>query len=310
MHKRDLYILFIIFLLSSCTQDIPWEIQSPSPTKLVVEGSISNDSIRHSIVLSKTFSVNDTMISFVQNADVFLKVGEDTIRFEEHDVLSGRYSAVAPFLAQVGKRYELVIMLEEPIDGQRVYTASTLMKAGVDIDSADIVFIDAYEEKLVDVKYEIQYYGQETIGLGDHYETTVTIDNELKSDSVLSENVFFNDQILEGEYLAKGVLKDLIINTFKEIFEDTIQIQNEQQTVYRPRYDKIVITLNSYDKGYGNYLNEALEQISRSEDFLGVNGPAINLKGNVSGGALGYFHSTYVSRDTISFGSKQEKFKN
>ena len=94
MAKRKLHIGFLVglgLLATACTEDITLDM--PEGLKRpVVEGSISNEYKRHEVKLSYSTEMYDTDDpEMISGAEVYVRIGNDTIWFHEQDNKPGHY---------------------------------------------------------------------------------------------------------------------------------------------------------------------------------------------------------------------------
>lgn len=305
MPRKLKIIIWIISLhIMACEEEVDWEVKTV-PERLVVDAFISNDSVYHKVSLSHSFDIYATRVKKVQNAIVFISDGINKFDFVESKNKAGEYVSSVAFRANPGISYELNIELEEAIGKQKHFSATSVMLKGIDIDSVDLPIFIKEDNGVIVSTYEVRFYGQETRGQGNIYEPIVTIDDSVARSKGFRSEHFFEDRLIENNYLQRTIFAS---NLFRENIEFEFHDVETRVIKYgRPVYDRMDITLYTYAPSYANYLATILDQINRKEDFIGLFGPAANVEGNISNGALGYFYSTYISRDSIAYRSEKEK---
>ncbi len=272
-----LSFIFISLLLNSCVkeiEEIPWDIKN-QPPMLVVDGSVTNLFTNQGIKLTQSdnyFSTDNPLP--VHGASVSLSVGNNIYDFTESSENNGLYLSDDAFAGIPGETYELNIALNEAINGQNIYSSSSTMPQGLDIDSISCEVYDVPEYILNDGKEDttvlvVYYFGDEPETVGNYYLANISRNDEALFPKV-KEYPIVTDNERNGEYIN-------FMATIKNVEADDI----------------ITFNLYSINKDYYEYIN-AISKIDETGNIYSPQGPPANALGNVEG-ALGYFIATYVS---------------
>jgi hypothetical protein len=262
-----------IFLLISCEEVMDVSFAGDSAKNLVVEGSITTDTMAHQVTLSFTGDFfNKTGQDMVSGAKVTISDGDTTHILRE--LASGKYFTDPDVYGEAGKTYTLEILLA---DG-RQYTGSDMLYPCAVFDS--IGQSGNYNSHLFGYGYDVLFYGQEPEPAGDNYMYLVYINHVLYSDT-LSEVVFANDEFVNGNYIRDYVVYRI----------DEIDIPDSTALVTLEMYS---ITTKYYD-----YMSAMMmETVWKGSPW---DGPPSNVNGNLSNGARGYFRASAVSRRSRNF---------
>lgn len=272
------YIWLIGLLgLSACTKEIDFELTDQTSNRLVVEGSFTDKSDRHTIKLSRsTFFYEPNATPVEEGATVTVVGNNQTIIFDE--ISPGTYVNLTQDSGKIGETYTLRIELE---NGEQ-YTASETMRRNAVIDSM------SYEYLPFASFYNLDIWTQEPAGKGDSYLWNVYIDGEWINDT-LRYSSFQNDDFVDGSYINGGTIYQLRERSFLDyrfnppIKKDSIQVEIETLHVTQGFYEYVITAL--------------LETEFRGTPF---DGPPANLRGNISNDALGYF-SVYSLSNRYKF---------
>jgi hypothetical protein len=260
-------------LLISCEEIMDVSFSGDSSKNLVVQGSITTDTIAHLVTLSLTGDFfNKPDQEMVSGAEVTISDGDTTFLLAEAE--PGKYLTEPDVHGEVGKTYTLDIRLS---DGRR-FSASDMLRSCGDIDS--IRQSANYNTYMFGYGYDVLFYGQEPPQPGDNYLYLLYINNVLYSDT-LSEVVFANDEFVNGNYVG-----DFNVYRIKEA-----DLQTDTSMVTLEMYS---ITTEYYD-----YLNAMmLETVWKGSPW---DGPPANVNGNLNNGARGYFRASEVKRRSRIF---------
>jgi hypothetical protein len=262
-----------LFTLLSCQEVIQVDFTGSQAKKLVVEGSITTDTIAHQVLLSYTGDYFGTpKKEVVTGAIVYISEGENIFPLREVD--PGDYLTSNDVYGSVGKKYTLHIKLQ---DGSE-YEASDSLRRCPEIDS--IRQSANYNSYISGYGYDVLFFGREPEPAGDHYMYLLYINNKLYSDTI-TEVTFASDEFVNGQY-----------------------IRNYQ--VYRIREHDLpgvvsLVTLEMYSttKAYYDFMSALMvETVWRGTPW---DGPPANIPGNVSNGANGFFRASDVKRKSRNF---------
>lgn len=268
--------LFIVTILSitmfSCTERIEIELDE-SYTRLVVDGSITTDTMAHTVMLTSTSSYYyNQPAPPVTGAEVSITDG--SLSFSLHETSPGVYRTASVVHGVPGKTYTLNIKLQNAIGGYSDYSASSKLNPVTPLDSVSLLFHPDWSEQGI---WEVKCYVLEPPSV-DFYRFMLYKDNILLTDTLnewlVTDDLFFNGNYTNGlpiAYLDQG---------------------NSDQGL-RPG-DTITAEVNSIEKEYFNFLVEAQTELFGSNPLF--SGPPANVKGNMNNGAVGYFTAYSATR--------------
>lgn len=258
----------VVFILAGCEEYMDVQFDNDSASKLVVEGSITTDTISHTIILSRSgdfFEKGEQKME--TGANITVTDGDTAFIFSETE--PGIYQSEPTVFGIAGKTYTMNITLN---NGQ-VYSASEIIAELPEIDSVVAIPNTGFDQNTGQRTqgYYINYYGPEPEGLGDYYSWNLYIDGKLDSDS-LQEKVFTDDEFVDGNYI-----KDFEIFFIKEsdLPSDTTEILIEMLSISATYYDYLIGLM--------------LETVWKGSPW---DGPPANAVSNISNGALGYFRAS------------------
>jgi hypothetical protein len=269
-------ILFTIILLGSCTERIDIDLDS-SYTRLVVEGSISTDTLAHKVRLSKSSDYfSNTPAEGISGATVwFTADNNDSIPLIESDSLSGSYFTANNIYGIPGKSYQLHIILPQAINNQTSYTSSVEKIPFMNpIDSISLQYQPDWGDKGY---WEIKVWAwdPETI---DYYMFKAHLNHVLVTDTLyevfITDDIFFNGRYTNG-----------ITSQYYDLSKDDEQVKVG---------DTATFELNSITREYFDFFREVQEEIFGHNPMF--SGPPANVRGNITGGAMGYFSAYSISR--------------
>ena len=287
--KKLLYIAFILtIILNSCgdlSEDIDWEVDE-IPPRLIVEGMVTSEFKNHMIKLRQSgnyFSNTETPV--VSGATVEVRSGSLIYAFEESPAGSGNYISVDAFEGVPGNTYTMNIELNEPLNNEIYYTATSELVAGFRIDSLDVevyenpfTFEDDDSDSLVTL---FIMYGQEPPSVHNYY-----VVNYYKNDSLITDTID-KAEVIDDELAGIDGEELVIMYTGEPYFIG----------------DNARIEFLSVNKEYTDFLN-GINQISRGTDPFGISGPPANAIGNIEGGdAFGFFIASDLTGGTAQIDS-------
>lgn len=272
-------VIIIGLILSSCggVEEISWDVKNHS-SMLVVDGAVTNQLKNQGIrlTLSTTYFSTAEPVS-VHGASVRIVEGNNSYNLTESSDNTGCYFSDMPFAGVSGKTYNLLITLQEAVNGQKEYTSTSTMPEGLDIDSIQPriyalpkEFVSGDNRKIKDTTILVViYFGNEPKSPGNYYTAKIYRNNMLLMPSIKSYP-YWDDSELNGAYInAMAVIRNVAV------------------------HDTITFNLFSINKAYYNYI-DAVSKIDQTGDIYSPQGPPANAPGNVDG-ALGYFIATYIS---------------
>ncbi len=267
-----IYLFGGMLILSSCREKIDFDLNDDLP-RLVIDATMSTDYKRHKIEITKTSSFyNQQEAEKISGAQVTVSDGTQNIVFNE--LMPGVYLSDS-VAAQVGKTYQLNVTYQ----GES-YMASSSVFPVSQLDS--IVTVQEFDTipiiNEVDSTYSLGIAITEQAGLGDYYLFKYYINGFLESDTI-REYSFTEDTFIDGISFDFNPL----ISVY-QIDHDNVQSG-----------DLITLEIHSISEDYLDYLAAVLLQTEFRQGTI-FDGPASNVGGNISNGALGYFFVSDVSR--------------
>ncbi|MHC1707146.1 MAG: DUF4249 family protein [Bacteroidales bacterium] len=270
-------ITFLIGLFSTaCTEKVELDLGT-TYTRLVVDGSITSDTMAHTVKLSTTtgFYYNKPAPG-VSGAEVFISSGSDTIFLTEDTLHPGLYRTDPDVYGVSGRTYTLGIQLKEAINGNTEYKASCYMPAVNPIDSISIIYREKWKI------WEIDCYAWEPPSV-DYYMFNTYKNHILMTDTI--NKVFItDDRLFNGSYTygaAVGFLRE--------------EVEREK---INPG-DVITVQIAGITREYLYFIYEV--QVESGYKNPLISGPPANIKGNISNGAIGFFaaYSTKYASKTV-----------
>ncbi len=274
--KRITYKILIIIspimiALSSCTERINIDLGT-TYTRFVVEGKITTDTVRQFVKLSKsTDYYYSTPPPAVSHALVTVDDGTEKITLSENDSIPGLYQTPPDYFGVPGKTYELDITLQEAIDGNSSYSATSELHAVSPIDSIGLEYQADFKA------YFVNIYAQEPPTV-DFYSFEVFRNGVLLTDS-LNKLGISDDRLFNGNY-TYGI---------PVYFLD----QEKPEEVIKPG-DTITLRMSEITKEYYNFILQLQDQTFQFRNPL-FSGPPANISTNISNGGLGFFAATAVT---------------
>jgi len=261
-----------IMILTGCEEIMNVDFSGDSTKNLVVEGTITTDTMPQKVILSYTgdyFSITDKAMA--TGAEVTITDGENVFPLEE--LSDGEYYTDSTVFGETGKTYTLQIKLP---DG-REYEASDYLQACGELDS--IKQSPNYNTYTSGYGYDVLLYAREPQPTGDYYLYLLYLQHELYSDTI-TEVSFANDEFVNGNYVS-----DFAVYRIREIDIDSA--------------NAVTLEMHSISKEYCAFLSALMvETVWRGSPW---DGPPADLPGNVSNGATGFFRASDIKRRTREF---------
>jgi hypothetical protein len=278
--KKLLFIIPVILLfLNSCTERIDIQLDE-GYTRLVVYGTITTDTTRHIVELSKTTSYYyNEAPPMVSGASV--DISDDLGKVEDlTEIAPGKYATSPTFAAIPGRIYTLQIDLPEAINGHKSYTATSAVSEIHSIDSIGLNYQPDWGEKGY---YEVTCFYQDPGATKDYYMFNIFKNGILLTDTIskrfIVDDVFFNGSYTNGigvGYLDQAKEREVLHTG------DTITFQGCNISA---DYYNFIYTLQT-ETGFQTPL---------------FSGPPANVKGNINNGAAGYFAAYGVAYSSLIF---------
>lgn len=267
-------ILFIYFLITSCTEVINLDLNKGENNRLVVEGSITTEKKIQWIRLSRSgdYFVNQSS-SAELGAQVSVSTDDTTFNYIDPDN-DGVYVTDKEVSAKAGKTYSLNIQLN---NGEQ-FSAESYMKPILPMDSITYRYVKSDIPVEEGYFYLINVFVQEPEPIGDYYLYELFIDGQLESDT-LRKKTFVSDEFVNGNYIADWPVYQI---EESKITKDTTTIKLQLLSISKAEYEfKVAVLLETDFSG------------------AGFNGPPANIPTNISNGALGFFGASAVTEDSL-----------
>jgi hypothetical protein len=260
-----------VFGIAACTE--PYDIRLDEGfNRIVVDGSISTDSVFHSVRLTKSTSYFfDQAPPPVEQAIVYLLTDNGRILLVETAETPGLYQVPFPVKGIPGMEYKLEINLKQEIGGRDRYEAVTRMPTTAFVmDSIALDYQSSFDFFLV------KLYAFDPPS-ADFYKFDALINGRMITDtarrSLVVDDRFFNGNntsglsvmFIRGDELAQG--------------------------------DTLTLVMSALSRDYYDFFNELRTEAGSSNPLF--SGPPANIRSNVMEGGLGYFDARIVQRTSI-----------
>lgn len=275
MKKLHLLLSGIVIFLAGCTEKIDIELYE-TYSRIVIEGSITNRQLMHTIKLSKSSSYfSNEKAEMISGAEVSISESYSNGELRGiHQLIEyepGIYKTDKNVMGFPGLFYTLTVN----IVGKQ-YAATSEMRPVTRIDSIHF-FTDEENPRI----FLIALYAREPSTPGDYYMWSVYKNYQLVTNTI-TELIFKNDELINGKYIS-GIIV---------------------QTVKGSMGTLVTLKMSSITKEYFNYNIALLKEAIYNEGPFEA-APA-NIKGNISNGALGFFSAQSETFYTRKIGIKEK----
>jgi hypothetical protein len=279
IYKSILPLLLLVQFIS-CTERIEIDLDEGT-VRLVVEGSVTTDTMSHRVILTRTTSYYfGKEAPVVSGAAVTITSGSKTVQLNEET--PGVYVTDPYFFGVEGQTYTLGIRLASQVGGYSEYSATSVISKAVKLDSAELVFHPDWSgEGLWEVRCSFMDHRT-----SDFYRFLVSRNGTLLSDT-LDKWFVTDDRFFSGGYAAGTTVYLLDQGSDDERLEAG---------------DEVMIELNSIGRDYAGFIQDAQAELMGSNPLF--SGPPANVKGNISNGAIGFFAAYTVSRVRVKVTGK------
>jgi hypothetical protein len=270
--KLFLSIAAVLILMWGCTEKIDLQLDS-SYTRLVVEGSISTDTMPHSVKLTTSSGYfSNQPAPTVSGALLSISDGQHTWPLIEAQ--PGTYVTAPDVYGLPEHTYTLKILLAEPLNGTKEYEGTSMLRPIFPIDSISLKYHPDWGR---DGFYEVQCYYLDP-PTTDFYMFDVYRNNLLLTDTINKKTVV-DDQLYNGNY-TNGIG----VGYFN-------QGRNNEKLV---KGDVVKLEVASITSEYANFIWAVQAEVNGQNPLF--SGPPANIKGNMSNGAVGFFAAYSISR--------------
>ena len=273
---RATVITLLVISVSTCTERIEVEVGSTF-TRLVVEASVSTDTLAHMVRLSTTSDYfHNKQAPAVTGAIVVISDGLNMYVFNESQSQPGYYYSDPDFHGIPDNTYTLEIRnVDIDRDGNpEQYKASSRMNPVNPLDSIQIEYLSSFFSG-----YQVRVYAWDS-PRKDFYAFKVHKNGILLTDT-LSELIVQDDEFFNGNY-TYGIPSQFL--------------SDEKPDEHVRLGDTITFELNGITEEYYHYIIEAQSQIFPQIPLF--SGPPANIRSNISNNAIGFFVAYSISRSS------------
>jgi hypothetical protein len=268
----------------ACTEIIEIELDS-TYQRLVVYGTVTDDSLRHEVKLSLSSDYFSNVPSpRISGANVEVVSGNYIYRLNEHDTIPGLYVTEEAFRGVPGQQYLLHIsQVDINNDGiDETYGAESRLATGARLDSIKV----NYFQSPFGNGYQVLMYALDPPERNWYsfklWKNQDLLTDELSKYSVQTDD-FFNGSYIYG--LPVGFLSD----------DDPIEAVGPGDTV--------TFELNTIDQQFYDFISDAqLEIIGNNPLF---SGPPANISSNIKEGGQGIFAAYSVQKVALIIPEEQ-----
>jgi hypothetical protein len=272
---RILFLFLLGLKAASCTERINIDLDE-STVRLVVEGTVTTDTMAHKVILSKSTSYYYSQKApVVSGASVSISVRSSIIQL--HESAPGVYETDSTFFGIVGEAYTLDIRLDSAVGGFSEYSATSVMVERVSIDSLQLLFHPDWSENGF---WEVKCFFQDSPS-ENYYRFLVSRNGKLITDT-LDKWFVSDDRFFSGDYVEGATVAVLDQGSEDEMLNNG---------------DTVTIELNCIGRDYAGFISEAQAELMGSNPFF--SGPPANVTGNISNGAIGFFSAHTTSRSVV-----------
>ena len=273
--KISIFILFLVTLtIASCTEKIDIKLDE-SYARLVVDGSITTDTMAHAVVLSSTSSYYYNQPA-PPVTGALVSITDGTLTFDLLEDQAGVYHTAPGVYGIPGHTYTLQIKLSAAIGGQTEFAAVSSINPINKLDSVSLLFHPDWARKGI---WEVKCYVQEPPTV-DFYRFLVSKNQRMITDT-LNEWFVTDDKFFNGSYTNGATIAYLQ--------------QGSPEEGLRPG-DMVTVEVDNISKEYATFLMEAQAELRGSNPLF--SGPPANVKGNISNGAVGFFAAYSATRSS------------
>lgn len=266
-------------ILGACTERIDIELDTTFK-RLVVEGIVTTDSVRHFVKLSTTSDYFSNRPSpAVSDAEVELTFDGNSLILEEQDTLPGLYLTPEAFRGSVGTTYDLTIgRIDVDGDGaEEEYHASCTMPGGIRLDSIFLNYFTSYFAS----GYEVYMFALDPPGRN-WYSLKFWKNSDLLTDTLIKYSVQ-PDDFYDGNYLFYNIP----IGFYDDGDPRTALFQG----------DTVTLELNTIDQSFYDFVLDAQLEIWGNNPLF--SGPSANVRSNLDNGARGIFTAYSIDRASV-----------
>ncbi len=271
-----------------CTAEIDIDLRGGEQPVLVVDARLTTDTIRHTVVLSRSSDyyapASDHLA--VSGATVYMTGDGQRFDFAEDTAAPGIYRSINRFAGLMGSRYTLVVEgVDMDGDGEtETYTAESELPPMTDrIDSLHAVYSPGLPPFFMPDPqrwgWNILLYAQDPPAK-DYYAFTVSVNGE-PYDSRLTDMTRMPDDFTQGLYI-----NGLPLYFFPDDGEMPLSAG-----------DTVCLEAWGITPEFDRYISDVRSATRPSMPMFG--GSPANVRGNLTGGAFGFFAAYAVRRGCV-----------
>jgi hypothetical protein len=269
MQKILFYFLLPVactLFLVSCTEVLDVKLDKEND-RVVIDGLVTNENKPFSVRLSRTLALDDKG-AYPVIKDAFVTIGDNTGNLDTL-ILQGDsiYVTNGPRQGVPGRTYFLTVRT-----GGTTYTAQDILTVLTPVDSIYTVFLRPGDA-----------FGVTEAGLFGFYNTT---------DPPNEKNYYMDESFRNGKRVLGTNSLDVFDDRFLAPVVEGVRISGRFEPGDTLRLERFSLS----EAGY-NYLNGVVLQLQNDGGFFGT--PPANAPNNLSGGALGFFRASSVTKDTL-----------
>lgn len=264
------FLLSSVFI-TSCTERYDVDLDSTF-TRLVVDGLVTTDSIKHGIRLttSTSYFFNEAPPAVT---GAVVHINDDQQRWQLFEVENdpGYYETKEAFAGKPGVNYQLEIAMDEAVGGAGSYTAENTMPLNtLQIDSIVLLYRADFDFYLLNL-----------------------FANDPPSKDFYKFDAFINGKAITDTASRSLVVDDKFYNGNNTNGLGVMFLRSDE---VKPG-DTITLMVSAIEEDYFNFFQELRTESGGSNPIF--SGPAANIRSNVKEGALGYFAATRLTRVSI-----------
>ncbi len=264
-------------MFTSCTEKIDIDLGT-TYTRFVVDGVITTDTMAHYVKLTKSIDYyTPTDVPTVSNATVTINDGFETIILEESDSIAGLYLTPENYFGVPERTYQLNIELQEAINGQTSYSATSKLYDVAPVDSIKVVYKEEWEA------WELQLFATDPLAVN-FYMFDVYKNGKLLTDTIdevgISDDKYFNGNFTYGAAVYYFIKE----NPDEELFPG----------------DSIKLRMAGITSEYYTFVMDVMNETFEFRNPL-FSGPPANISTNITNGGMGFFTAYSVSYATTIY---------
>jgi hypothetical protein len=281
IHKSIILVSVLLLSLfyTSCTEEVHNQDLPFGNTRLMVEGTISTDTISHKVVLSRSGNPLDTSQYFVSGATVSITDGINVFPLTEDPLNRGTYYTAPDVYGVAGRTYVLNISNVDLYgNGSNLsFAASSELRDENSADSISLEYNDQYKDN---EGWYVNLYALDGGGGINYYLIKIRKNNVLVTDTT-TEYTFTSSTGFEGKYFDGIAVYWLSKYKDDEVLSDG---------------DTVTLELYGITQGYYDFLRAFIEESYPKTPIF--SGPSANIPSNVTPEDIsyGYFAAYSIKR--------------